>query len=64
MLAFAAVGGELDGAAGCHVEGFVDVEDGLDGVVAGGDVREAGDRVAGGFVVYGDGGAGGEVIYE
>ena len=58
VLAFAAVGGELDGFAVGAVEGLVDVEDGLDGVVAGRDVAELADGVAAGCVGDGDGGAG------
>ena len=51
MLAFALVGREPEVAAVGEVELLVDVEDGLDEVVAGGEGGEVGERVADGLGV-------------
>ena len=63
VLAFAFVGREPEVAAVGEVELLVDVEDGLDAVVAGGERVEVGEWVADGFGVDDDGLAGGEVFY-
>ncbi len=62
VLAFAFVHGELDGVAVGAVEGGVFVEDGLNPIVAGGEIAETGDGVA--ESVVGDDGvlAGGEGV--
>jgi hypothetical protein len=46
VLAFAFVGREFEGVAVCEVKRFVNIEDGLHPVVAGGDVVEAFGRIA------------------
>jgi hypothetical protein len=62
VLAFALVGWEPEVAAIGEVELLVDVEDGLELVVAGGEGVEVGDGVADGFGVDDDGLAGSEAF--
>ena len=62
MLAFAFVHGELDGVAVGAMERGVFAEDGLDPVIAGGDLAEIGGGVAESVVVDEGGLAGGEGV--
>ena len=62
VLAFAFVHGELDGVAVGAIEGGVFAEDGLDPIIAGGNIAEIGGGVAEGVVVDEGGLIGGEGV--